>query len=183
LPLPASLTWIEADLPAVIDEKERLLAGETPACTLVRARVDLADPAARAAFLSGFAGDARTLVITEGLLYYLAEGVVAALARDLGACAALRWWILDLMSPGSLAMIRGTRGHRAAHMMSFAPREGVAFFEPAGWRLREVQSIVRAGVRFGRAPWRVHPAVWFPDRDPRAPGRARWFAVARFERG
>src|SRR5215468_1053015 len=27
LPLPASLQWIDADLPALLDEKERLLAG------------------------------------------------------------------------------------------------------------------------------------------------------------
>src|SRR5207247_75824 len=45
LPLPPALTWVEADLPGIVEEKERLLAGETPACTLVREKVDLADPA------------------------------------------------------------------------------------------------------------------------------------------
>src|SRR5580692_6120249 len=79
LPLPASLTWIEADLPALVDEKERLLAGETPVCAVTRARVDLADAAARAAFLASVAGDARTLVITEGLVQYLDDATVAAL--------------------------------------------------------------------------------------------------------
>src|SRR5438552_9449620 len=34
LPLPASLRWIEADLPGIVDEKEHLLAGEAPACAL-----------------------------------------------------------------------------------------------------------------------------------------------------
>src|SRR5258706_4438391 len=52
LALPASLTWIEADLPALVDEKERLLAGETPRCPLSREKVDLADDGARRAFLS-----------------------------------------------------------------------------------------------------------------------------------
>src|SRR5689334_2777450 len=99
LPLPASLTWVEVDLPALLDEKERLLAGETPACTLVRAPVDLADGKARGAFLTGLEGQPRTLVITEGLLPYLEADVVAALARDLGKAPAVRWWILDLMSP------------------------------------------------------------------------------------
>jgi methyltransferase (TIGR00027 family) len=182
LPLPASLTWLEADLPALLDEKERLLADERPICALSRARVDLADPKARAAFLAGISGDARTLVITEGLVQYLDAAVVAALARDLAGCAPVRWWILDLFSPGALAMIRGTRGHLAARMMSFAPENGVAFFEAAGWRVLDVQSIVRAAVRFRRAPWLLRAFSWVPDPDPRAPGDARWFGVARLAR-
>jgi methyltransferase (TIGR00027 family) len=182
LPLPASLTWVEADLPGIIDEKERLLAGETPACALTRARVDLADPSARAAFLAGLAGDAPTLVLSEGLVQYLEADVITALARDLAACAPVRWWILDLFSPGALAMIKRTRGHAAARMMSFAPGNGVAFFEAAGWRAREVQSITRAAVKLRRAPWRIRPLTWAPDPDPRAPGQAKWFAVARLER-
>jgi PfpI family intracellular protease len=87
LPLPKGLTWIEADLPALIDEKRRLLDGETPACNLVREAVDLADSAARAAFLArAVQGAARALVITEGLVVYLTDdtGAVAG-ARSGGA--------------------------------------------------------------------------------------------------
>jgi len=51
LRLPETLTWIEADLPGLVDEKERLLAGEKPACRLRRERVDLTDAGARSAFL------------------------------------------------------------------------------------------------------------------------------------
>jgi len=36
LPLPASLTWIEADLPGMIEEKNRLLEAEKPLCRLRR---------------------------------------------------------------------------------------------------------------------------------------------------
>ena len=184
LPLPASLVWIEADLPALMDEKERLLAGETPVCAVTRARVDLADTAARAAFLGGLAGDERTLVITEGLVQYLDDATVAALARDLAGCAPVHWWIVDLISPGALAMIKGTRGHRAASMMGFAPADGVGFFEAAGpWRAREVRSIVREAIRLRRAPWFMRPFAWAPDPDPRAPGAAKWFGVTRLERG
>src|SRR4029077_19602979 len=62
LALPVALTLVEADLPAIVDEKESVLAGEKPVCTLVRERVDLADPASRAALLSRVAGPpARTL--------------------------------------------------------------------------------------------------------------------------
>src|ERR1700733_5461977 len=34
LNLPTDLTWIEADLPALLAEKEQLLAGQTPRCQL-----------------------------------------------------------------------------------------------------------------------------------------------------
>ncbi len=180
LPLPASLEWIEADLPGIIDEKERTLAGETPACALSRERVDLSDAAARGAFLARVTVDgAKTLVITEGLLGYLNDEVVAGLARDLAARAAIKWWVFDLFSPGALAMIKGTRGHRAASMLNFAPATGVGFFEAFGWKARDVESIVRAAVRFRRAPWRLRPLAWLRDPDPRAPGDAKWFAVVR----
>jgi O-methyltransferase involved in polyketide biosynthesis len=47
LTLPANLTWIEVDLPAMIDLKERLLSAAVPKCRLLRRRADLADPSAR----------------------------------------------------------------------------------------------------------------------------------------
>jgi methyltransferase (TIGR00027 family) len=182
LSLPASLSWIEVDLPALLGEKERLLAGETPRCALERVPVDLADAGARAAFVAGLVGGPPTLVITEGLLPYLDAEAVAGLARELAAAAAVRAWILDLMSPGALAMIRATRGHMAARLMHFAPQAGVAFFEPFGWRAHEVRSIVRTAVRVRRAPLLVRPLAWGREPDPRAPGDARWFAVVRLDR-
>ena len=43
LPLPAELHWVEADLPALIAEKNELLQGEKPRCRLERVAVDLSD--------------------------------------------------------------------------------------------------------------------------------------------
>ena len=45
--LPASLQWIEVDLPEILSYKEEILAGEKPACSLERIRLDLADVSAR----------------------------------------------------------------------------------------------------------------------------------------
>jgi len=81
LDLPASLRWIEADLPPLIDEKARLLANAQPRCRLERVRVDLIDAAARVAMLREAVGSStQALVITEGFLLYLDEGEVRALA-------------------------------------------------------------------------------------------------------
>ena len=185
LPLPKGLTWIEADLPALIEEKRRLLDGETPACTLVREAVDLADSAARAAFLArAVQGAARALVITEGLVVYLTDETVRSLARDLAAESPIRWWVLDMLSPRMRAMISDGMGgrHPARTLVRFAPENGVAFFEGLGWRARDVKTLFRAGVRFHRAPLWMRPLALFPDPDPRRPGKVRWSAVVRFER-
>jgi len=48
LELPAVLSWVELDLPALTEEKERLLESAQPRCLLRRIKVDLADVAARA---------------------------------------------------------------------------------------------------------------------------------------
>jgi O-methyltransferase involved in polyketide biosynthesis len=185
LALPRSLTWVEADLPALIDEKQHLLAGETPACTLIREAVDLADSAARAGFLKRAAATARNaLVITEGLVVYLDDATVSALARDLSAEAGIRWWMLDLLSPEIRRMISGGMGgrHPARALVKFAPENGVAFFEAHGWRARDIVPIMRAAARFRRAPLWMRALTIFPDPDPRRLGKNRWSAVVRFER-
>jgi methyltransferase (TIGR00027 family) len=182
LNLPSTLSWIEADLPAMVDEKERLLSGEQPRCRLVRERVDLADANARGAFLErASSGASRALVITEGLLVYLDDDQVRALGRDLKR-PAIRWWVLDVVSRRLAKMImRGMSGHLDNAPMKFAPPDGVAFFESLGWHARDIQSIYRAALRFGRLPLLLRLASFFPDPDPRRPGNGVWSAVVRFE--
>src|SRR5262249_48748537 len=45
--LPASLKWIEVDLPGILDYKEEVLATDKPACALERIRLDLSNVGAR----------------------------------------------------------------------------------------------------------------------------------------
>jgi methyltransferase (TIGR00027 family) len=83
LALPAALSWIEADLPGIVEEKNKLLAGEKPACRLSREPIDLADPTQRSALLDRVVRDTRKiLIITEGLLIYLDEDVVRSIGRN-----------------------------------------------------------------------------------------------------
>jgi O-methyltransferase involved in polyketide biosynthesis len=149
----------------------------------VREAVDLAEPGARWAFLARAVGDRqRALVITEGLLGYLDDGIVRSLAHDLAARRGIHWWLLDVLSPGALATLKETQGHLAAPMMSFAPPDGVGFFEALGWRAVEVRSIVHAAARYRRAPLRLRPLAWLPDPDPRRLGHSRWSGVVRLAR-
>src|SRR5262245_42221032 len=65
LPLPASLPWIEVDLPEILNYKEGILDGERPVCALERRRVDLSDAAARRELLQEIGSRfRRVLVIT-----------------------------------------------------------------------------------------------------------------------
>jgi methyltransferase (TIGR00027 family) len=184
LALPQDLRWIEADLPGIVEEKERLLAGEKPVCRLSREKVDLADPAARAAFLDRVLAPSKmALVITEGLLVYLDEEVIRALAKDFLARPAIRFWMFDISSPAILTMIqKGMGRHLDNSPMKFAPRDGVAFFEKLGWKAKDIRSFVKAALEFKRGPaffrWIV---PFFPEPNPRDP-KGRWGAVVRLEK-
>src|SRR5258708_14233174 len=82
--LPASLQWIEVDLPTMIDYKEDILHNEKPRCALARVRLDLANATARGELFQRLGSKAKkVLVLTEGLLVYLTRDQVAALGKDL----------------------------------------------------------------------------------------------------
>jgi O-methyltransferase involved in polyketide biosynthesis len=179
--LPPTLAWVEVDLPAMTEEKQRLLDAEQPVCRLTRRSADLVDAAARAALLDEItAGSSRTLVITEGLLVYLEETVVVGLAKDLMRPPGVRWWVFDLASPGLLNLMRRSMGsHLTNAPMVFAPESGVAFFEAIGWRALDIHWLLRAAVRVRRLPWPLRPFALFPEPNPRRPGKTRWSAAVR----
>src|ERR1700729_1525379 len=182
LEVPSLLRWIEADLPALTEEKEQLLKDAHPRCQLRRIKVDLADSVARVVMLKdAVATSTNVLVITEGLLVYLEEAQVRFLAMDLKAQTGIRWWILDLASPALLKMMKKSMGPQLANApMKFGPANGVAFFEDLGWRAMQVQSILRAAARFRRLPWTLKLFAFLPEPNPRNPGRAPWSAVVKF---
>jgi len=179
LELPASLKWVEADLPTLIEEKESLLADAQPRCQLRRIKVDLADSAARAAMLpDAVSSSAQALVITEGLLVYLDEVQVRALTANLAAEAGIRRWILDLASPGVVEMMRKGMGtHLTNAPMKFAPPNGIAYFEALGWKVAEVRSIFHAAARHRRLPLLMRLFAIFSEPDPRKLGTSPWSGV------
>jgi methyltransferase (TIGR00027 family) len=186
LQLPASLTWVEADLPALVDEKVRALADEKPVCKLRRERVDLTHPAARNAFLdSELQGCKRALVVTEGLLVYLEAAEVRALGSNLAARGAISWWILDIASPAILRMMQRRTSSRFGEsaQMKFGPAEGVRFFEAMGWQPLEIRSLFHEAAHLKRLPTFLRLFAWLPRPDPRNPGNKPWSAVVRYARG
>lgn len=135
--LPASLKWIEVDLPEILAYKEELLKAEKPACRLERVRADLSNAEIRRSLLGRLAsGAAKVLAITEGLLIYLRAEEVSALAEDLKRFAAFKRWVLDIASPGLLRLLqKNTHQQFGSEVppLQFAPADGPEFFARYGW--------------------------------------------------
>lgn len=159
LALPKELRWIEVDLPDMIAHKQTVLGSETPVCALESVALDLADvPARRALFDRVGAAGRHVLVVSEGLLIYLAPEAVGALADDLHRAPGMEQWLIDLASPALLKMMMRTWGKRVATgaPFLFAPADGVRFFEPHGFREEKFLSIWEGALQFNRKP----PMAW-----------------------
>ncbi|HLQ59920.1 MAG TPA: class I SAM-dependent methyltransferase [Gemmatimonadales bacterium] len=164
LDLPRDLHWIDVDLEGILSYKEAALAGEQPRCRVEFVRADLTNQTARRSLFQRVGAQAkRALVIAEGLLVYLKPDDVTALAQDLSAQVAFRWWLIDLGSPALQQFLSRTWGNqlRAGNApMLFFPEEGTAFFAPAGWGEAEYRAIFEEALRLQRAPrmawvWRL----------------------------
>lgn len=154
LALPASLRWIEVDLPEMIEYKNEKLVAAPASCSLERIALDLADLAARREVFVRVNTRARhVLVLSEGLLVYLSEEQVAQLGRDLYECPNFTLWLFDQTSPAIVAMImrRYHRGLAAANApMQFAPLIGLAFHAAQGWSPREERDMIGEAHRLKR---------------------------------
>lgn len=154
--LPATLQWIEADLPGILTYKKELLASDRPTCQLERVAVNLADAGERRRFFAAIAGRGkRGVVLTEGLLIYLTAEEVAQFAEDLSGVTSLQHWILDMHSPRLLAMMQRNTGkalEKVGAPFKFGPAEGPDFFRGHGWAPVEVEGLLYTAARFRRPP-------------------------------
>lgn len=154
LALPASLEWVEADLPAIIRYKQEKLAEGQPVCRLERIEIDLRDREARRGLFTRLGKRAqRVLVISEGLLIYLNASEVGELARDLHETPTLRFWLADIASPKALQMGNRSWGKQlesAGAAFRFAPAKGGEFFGPFGWREIEFRNLLEESRRLNR---------------------------------
>jgi methyltransferase (TIGR00027 family) len=151
--LPASLKWIEVDLPEILAYKEEILRDEKPVCSLERIRLDLSNaPLRRDLFAELDRRSKNALIITEGLLIYLTSDSVAGLAKDLATPPSFQSWILDIASPGLLRLLakRMAKQLNEAAPFKFAPPEGPNFFIPYGWKPVDVQSFLKNAARLKR---------------------------------
>ena len=156
-----------------------MLADQTPRCQLSRRAVDLADPAARDGFLDeALAGARKAFVLTEGLLMYLTDSDVAGLSEAFRR-PEIAWWTIDFASEGILKTMNGkTSGMLQNAPFTFAPPNGLGFFEDLGWTTAAAESVMAAAYRFHRLSPLMRLWARLPQPDPRRPGNKPWSAVA-----
>jgi methyltransferase (TIGR00027 family) len=152
LQLPKSLHWIEVDFPHVIELKEARLTGEQPRCRLDRIKLDLTDRAQRQKFLADTATQAGSiLVLTEGVMPYLNNADVAALADDLRQVKNIRFWVIDYFSPQALRYGEKLRSRFMRNApFQFKPGDWFGFFEQRGWHAEDSRYIYEEAERLGR---------------------------------
>lgn len=182
--LPASLRWVDVDLPDILQHKASILKDEKPACRLDLIPLDLADRAARRKVFDELGGASkRTLIISEGLLVYLDADEVCELARDLALHAPFVRWATDLTNPALLKMLQrqvGSRLGQAGAPLKFGPDEGPRFFEQCGWRPIDVRGMLHTAAKLGRLSLLLRLFALLPDTKGEKP-KAVWGGVVLLE--
>jgi methyltransferase (TIGR00027 family) len=153
LELPPNLCWVEVDCAKITELKEFRLFGEKPACKLKRASCNLTDVSSRRALLASASEKGRNaLVLTEGVIPYLSEEEIGALACDLNKYPCFRYWIADYFSPFITKYRRSKKMRIKNAPFKFAPEDYFGFFLSHGWRAKDVRYIVDAAQKLGRPP-------------------------------
>jgi methyltransferase (TIGR00027 family) len=154
LDLPATLQWIDVDLPDILRYKLASMGDAKARCAYEAVEADLTDADVRRALFSRIATRSRrTLVVTEGLLIYLSDAEVAALATDLHAIPSFARWVIDLASPRLMKIMKKSWGAAAASgnaPFKFAPATGTDFFREYGWEERAFHSTMEEAQRLHR---------------------------------
>jgi len=171
--LPASLKWVEVDLPDILDYKEAVLKDEKPVCSLERVRADLADSATRRSVFARLNQEAtRALVICEGLLIYLPPDDVAKFAQELRSFLVFQRWLFDIASPPLLKLLQKKThqqfGSEVAPLQ-FAPEEGPAFFTHYGWKMLQIYSTLKTAAALKRTPFILSLFALFPEKPAKQP--------------
>lgn len=183
--LPANLRWVEIDLPGMISYKEESLKNEKPACIVERIPLDLADVGARRRVFDEIGRQgSHGLVITEGLVIYLSAANVGLLAQNLAQVPSFQRWVLELASPGLLAMLQKNWNKKldeAGATLQFAPEEGPAFFQVHGWKPLQIRGFLREAARVKRVSLWMRLLALLPESNGRQ-GKRPWAAACLFEK-
>lgn len=154
LQLPPHIRWFDVDLAGVMTYRKSVLNHDIPSCNVSPRSVDLSIDSERRKFLAeANESGLKVLVITEGLLPYLCEENVVALAADLLASQNVHLWLTDYYSaktwnqPGNKFMDELVKANIS---IKFMPAEGVEFFLKHGWKISESRSFVDEGIKLGR---------------------------------
>ncbi len=184
LDLPKELCWIDVDLPEMNTYINEKMTAQKPRCNQERISIDLSNREERLVLFDNInQRNKKTLILAEGLVGYLKDDEVGALAFDLSHFKNFRHWALDLMSPGILPLINeemGTLLEDARTPLIFGPSEGEDFFQLFGWNAIASYSKLKTAGYLNRLPKEMHQFASQPE--PEGPkGDFPWSGVCLFE--
>jgi hypothetical protein len=121
--------------------------------------LDLSNVAARRELFERLNARATSvMIVSEGLVVYLAPEEVLQLATDLARTPRFNRWALDMVSPALMRMMLKTMGQELQHAgapFKFAPtRVRRSSSAPDGSSL-EVRSLLQTAAKLRRLPWRM----------------------------
>lgn len=160
LDLPKNLRWVEIDFPHMITWKNEKLAGESPRCHLERFGLDVADrDIANRLYRELGTQTKKALVITEGVIPYLANDEAGKLAQDLYAVPTFKFWIQDYYR-ASKSMRRSQKMNEKMKNapFKFEHADPLAFFGGYGWKIRHKINAFEEAAKYKR-PFPV-PFPW-----------------------
>ena len=177
-------TWIEVDLPEIINYKQAILGNTKPVCRLESITLDLADRQRRLDLFEQLGNSTgKALIISEGLMIYLTAEEAGELAGDLSAQHSFQRWSFDLSSPAVLAVAKKEMGpalKEANIEFKFAPEEGEDFFGAYGWKWLESYSKLKIAAKLNRLSGEMMGYAVMPEPE----GARRpfpWSGVCLFE--
>lgn len=142
---------VEADDPALLALKERALREHEPHCPVRRVGLDVRDSAALAALLTSVGAGGPVVVVTEGLLVYLAPEQVRALAGTLAGVPDVAGWVADVVGADSARQM-ATVAARVPGGLRLYGLDSLAPLEEPGWRVAAYRALPVARPRFGPSP-------------------------------
>ncbi len=156
--LPATLRWVEADFPDLIQFKTDKLAQEPAVCALERVALDLSVPAERQALLARVAEPAaRVLLITEGVIPYLPDDEVGRLADDVHAQPKFGFWVHEYYGIEARRHRGKVRKNLKAAPFRFAAPDWFSFFAQHGFVPHTIIPMREEALRNGRRPPLLSP--------------------------
>lgn len=149
---------VEADDPAVVDLKARILHGRPATSAVRRVGLDVRDTTAVTALLDQVGRSGDVVLVTEGLLVYLPTVAVAALAAALASRPAAVHWLADVVSAGSARQMQ-TIARRLPGGLALFGLDSLAAIEEPGWRVVSYRALPVSRPRYGPAPAASSQAV------------------------
>ncbi|PIS09923.1 MAG: SAM-dependent methyltransferase [Bdellovibrio sp. CG10_big_fil_rev_8_21_14_0_10_47_8] len=153
LNLSSDVHWIEVDFPAVIEFKNEKLKDQKPRCHLERIALDLSSKIERQKLLAELNQRVESaIVLTEGVLPYLTEEMVAELASDLKSCSHFHHWIIEYYAPELYRRFRsqGFKKLLGNSPFQFFPKDWFLFFKNLGWQQKEIRYLYDEGENLNR---------------------------------